>query len=299
MTFNYWKRKISDRYDGWRVTKVDTLFSVIPHILRTRLDSQVYYEEKVPIDEIEGFIRKHKADMPGLSVMHIIIAALVRVFSQRPRLNRFVVHNKIYARNSLSVCLTAKRSLTEDGDEAVVKLDFDPSYTLDDVVRKVHDEFEKCLPQGQQNNTDSTARFLSNLPQLVLRIAIGALRVMDKFGWLPKSIHDASPWHCSLYLTNMGSLGAESVYHHLYEFGTCSLFISMGKKSYSHIPDEDGNMVKHKSILLRCVIDERICDGYYYASSMRLLGTLLSRPGQLLIPPSEVVLDDGVDRKRI
>ena len=105
----YFKWKFGDRYDGWRVRKVDAVFSVIPYFLRTRMDAQNFFEEKVDIDHIEEFIKEHKEDIPDLSIMHIIMASLVRLISQRPHLNRYVIWNKIFARNHVNFSIAVKR----------------------------------------------------------------------------------------------------------------------------------------------------------------------------------------------
>jgi len=122
---------------------------------------------------------------------------------------------------------------------------------------------------------------------------------LDKVGMMPKFINKASPWHSSIFLTNIGSIGVESIYHHLYEFGTCSMFVAMGKKSRRHTIDRNGDMKSHKSILLKFVLDERICDGFYYASSMRVLNKILADPSVLLLPPEKVNIDEGVGKKRV
>ena len=88
---------------------------MIPFFLRKRLDAQNYFQERIPIDNIEAFIKEHKEEMPGLSIMHVVIAAMVRLVSQRPYLNRFVVWNKLYARNYFNVSMVVKRSLTDSG----------------------------------------------------------------------------------------------------------------------------------------------------------------------------------------
>jgi hypothetical protein len=120
---------------------------------------------------------------------------------------------------------------------------------------------------------------------------------LDKIGIMPKFIFNASPWHCGIFLTNIGSLGVESIYHHLYEFGTCSMFVAMGKKSKRHSFNRSGELSAYKSILLKFVMDERICDGFYYASSMRMLEKILHDPSVLLSPPKKVVIDEGVGRE--
>jgi hypothetical protein len=297
--FPYFAWKWGDRYDGWRVRKVDAVFRVIPYILRTRMDAQNFFEEKIPIDHIEAFIKKHKENIPDLSLMHVVMAALVRVISQRPHLNRFVVWNKIFARNHLNFSIAIKRSLTDAGEETLIKPCFMPGDTLIDVVRKTKEIQLANQQQGTQNASDLISKILGMLPDGLMRVVVWLMLWSDKVGMLPKFINEASPWHCSIFLTNIGSIGVESIYHHLYEFGTCSNFVAMGKKSRYHSYHRDNGMNSHKQIRLKFVLDERICDGYYYASSMRLLNKLLTNPETLLSPPEKIVLDEGVGRKPV
>lgn len=295
----YFRWSFGDRYDGWRVKNVDAVFSVIPYFLRTRMDAQNFFEEKVDIDHIEAFIKEHKDDIPDLSVMHVIMAALVRLISQRPHLNRFVIWNKIFARNHVNFSIAVKRTLSDEGEETLIKPYFLPTDTLQDIVRKTKAEQESNQKVGQQNSSDTISKILGLLPEFLLRFVVFMLLHLDKVGMMPKFINKASPWHSSIFLTNIGSIGVESIYHHLYEFGTCSMFCAMGKKSRRYTIDKNGDMILHKSIQLKFVLDERICDGFYYASSMRMLNKILSNPAVLLLPPETVNIDEGVGKKRI
>lgn len=295
----YYRWALGDRYDGWRVKNVDAVFSVIPYFLRTRMDAQNFFEEKIDIDHIEVFIKDHKDDIPDLSIMHIVMASMVRLISQRPHLNRYVIWNKIFARNHINFSIAVKRSLSDEGEETLIKPYFLPTDTLQDIVRKTTKEQENNQQVGQQNSSDMISKILGFLPEFLLRFVVFSLLHLDKVGMMPKFINKASPWHSSIFLTNIGSIGVESIYHHLYEFGTCSLFCAMGKKSRRHTIDKNGDMKSHKSIQLKFVLDERICDGFYYASSMRLLNKILTDPSLLLLPPEQVNIDEGVGKKRI
>lgn len=297
--FPYFNRGWGDRYDGWRVRNVDVVFSVIPYFLRTRMDAQNFFEVNLRVDNIEAFIKEHKEDIPNLSIMHVVMAALIRLISQRPYLNRFVIWNKIFARNHMNFSIAVKRSLSDTGEETLIKPYFMPTDTLQDVVRKVEQERANNQQVGQKNASDKISKLLGLLPDSLLRTVVFSLLHMDKVGIMPKVINQASPWHCSIFLTNIGSIGVESIYHHLYEFGTCSMFVAMGKKSRSHTFDKDGSIVAHKSIQLKFVLDERICDGFYYASSMRQMSKYLDDPTLLLTPPENVIIDDGVRKKRV
>lgn len=293
----YFKKGLFDRYDGWRVKNVDAVFAIIPFILRTRIDSQVMFEENIPIDKIEAFIRAHREEMPELSLMQVVMAAIVRLMSQRPYLNRFIMWNKIYARNHINISLAIKRP--ESGEETLIKPEFEPDCTLRDVVRIVSEQLAANKAEGVKNNADKTSAVFGKLPSFLVRIAVFILFKLDNIGLLPKGLRRTSPWHCSAFLTNVGSLGIGPIYHHLYEFGTCSNFIAMGNKTRVHTLSSQSEPKVQKFIGLKFVSDERICDGQYYATSMKLLKRILANPESLLVPPENVIVDDGVKKPRL
>ena len=295
----YYSWSFGDRYDGWRVRKVDALFSVSPFIMTKRADSEVFFALKIPVDIIESFVREHKKEMPGLSIMDVVIASFVRLISQRPCLNRFIVWNKIFARNHVSFSIAIKRSMTISGEETVIKPYYLPSDTLRDVVQKTNKELLNNQQVGQENSSDAISKFMSFLPDFLLRSVVFCIKKLDSIGLMPKFFFEASPFHTSVFLTNLGSIGIESIFHHLYEFGTCSIFAAMGKKSTKKTVNSDGNVSTAKTIELKFVVDERICDGFYFATAMRLLEKILADPSALLLPPEQVVVDEGVGKKRI
>jgi len=295
---NYFQWSLGDRYDGWRLRNVDPMFSVAPFILKSRVDSQVLFEIKVPIDKIETFIRNHKEDIPDLSIMHVVMASLIRLISQRPNLNRFVIWHKIFARNHVNFSIAIKRSMSDIGEETIIEPYFLPTDTIQKIVSKTNIELQNTLKASQDNSTDNLSKIFSFLPDFLLRSVVFLLSCLDKIGLMPKIFNHASPFHASFFLTNLGSIGIESIYHHLYEFGTCSMFVAMGKKTKENVIEKNGEIKTNKSILLKFVLDERICDGFYYARSMRMLEKILSNPSDLLFPPKEVLIDEGVRKRK-
>jgi hypothetical protein len=295
---NYFHWSLGDRYDGWRLRNVDPMFSVAPFILKSRVDSQVLFEIKMPIDKIETFIRNHKEDIPDLSIMHVVMASLIRLMSQRPNLNRFVIWHKIFARNHVNFSIAIKRSMSDIGEETIIKPYFLPTDTIQEIVSKTNIELQNTLKACQDNSTDNLSKIFGFLPDFLLRSVVFLLSCLDKIGLMPKIFNHASPFHASFFLTNLGSIGIESIYHHLYEFGTCSMFVAMGKKTKENVIEKNGEIKTNKSILLKFVLDERICDGFYYARSMRMLEKILSDPSNLLFPPKEVLIDEGVRKRK-
>lgn len=294
------KRKFGDRYDGFKLRKIDTLFYIIPLIMRTRIDSLVYFEDEIDITEVEHFIREHRrTDIKNLSMLLVFMSAIVRLYAMRPRLNRFVAGKNVYARNSMRISLSVKRNLTIHGEETTIMPEFDPEDTLYDICRKFGDTYEKEVEEVKDadyggNETDIVAKAIGICPMFIKSFIVWAARNLDKVGLLPKFINHASPFHSSAFITDMGSLGIGPIYHHLYEFGTCSVFFAMGKKETKTVSADDGSTEKRRIINIKIVADERICDGYYYASSMRILKKLIRHPEQLLLPPEAVYEDDAI-----
>lgn len=216
----YFPWRLGDRRDGWRLRNVDPFFAMIPFFVRKRVDAQIFYQQSIPIDIIEAFVKEHKDEMPDLSVMHVFIAIGVRLFSQRPRLNRFVMRNKLYARKYINMSLIVKRSLTDDGEETLIKVNFLPTDTLYDVVRKVQQELNENQPEGEKNSADKISKILNYVPAFLKRFLVSTAVFMDRMGILPRALEEISPWHTSFFLVNNGSIGLDSVFHHLYNIGT-------------------------------------------------------------------------------
>lgn len=265
------------RSDGKRVKNVSLLFRVIPHIMRTREDSQVYFSQDVPIKFMEAYINKKAQEGIKLSYMHIIYAAIVRTIYERPWLNRFVIDGRTYDRNDIFVSLTIKKSLEDSSPETVVKLRFTGKETILDIKEKLEEAILKNKDIKMKNNMDKLVLALGKTPNIVLKLVINLFKVLDKYGLLPKKIIELSPFHTSAFLTNVGSLGIDAIYHHLYNFGTTSLFFAMGKKKKGFIHDDE-EIIEEKCISIAFVGDERICDGYYYANSFKLFNKYIKKP---------------------
>ncbi len=289
------KRRFGDRYDGYRIRDLDPVFQIIPSIMRTRLDSQVFFDYELDITELEKFVREHrKTDMPNLRMLHIFMAAMVRAMSQMPHLNRFIAGKKLYAHNNIRISLACKRSLSLESEETTIMPEFEPEDTLYDVVKKVEKIIREEVyeQQVEGNGTDIVARTLGAIPTCIKSGFVDLMRNLDKIGLMPKFINKVSPFHSSMFITDLGSCGIGPIFHHLYEFGTCSVFVAMGKKETKYEVDSQGNVITKRYIGMKIVADERICDGYYYATSMRLMARLIRHPERLLTPPDEVISDN-------
>ena len=291
------KRRFGDRKDGWRLRHTQSVFAVMPHLMKTRNDAQVYFDEEIDIEELEKYVRNMRKaqNMPAFSMYHVFIAATVRMFVMRPRLNRFIMNGKTYARNRLTSSMTAKRSMSKDAEEATIKPHFEKTDTVFDVYRRVNEAMEKEVKTTEtENSTDIAARILNTLPAWLVRAFVNFIIFVDHRGWLNDFINQISPFHTSFYITDVGSIGIQPIYHHLYNFGTTSVFIALGKKSIVPVVQADGSIVPKKVVRIKLVLDERICDGHYYAESFRMFRRLLKHPEMLEVPPTEFPDDDWI-----
>lgn len=264
------------RSDGKKVKNVSLLFRIIPHIMKTRNDSQVYFRQDVPIKFMDVYINKKAQEGVKISYMHIIYAAIIRTIYERPWLNRFVMDGRTYDRNDIFVSLTIKKSLEDNAPETVLKLKFTGEETILDIKEKLENAIVENKDIKTKNNMDKLVYELGKTPNIILKLVVGIFKLLDKYGLLPKKIIELSPFHTSAFLTNVGSLGIDAIYHHLYNFGTTSLFFAMGKKKKDFI-HEDEEIIEEKCISIAFVGDERICDGYYYASSFKLFNKYIKK----------------------
>ena len=274
------------RSDGKKIKDLPPIFKIMPCVMPERVDSQVYFKQDIALKSLDEYIDRKAEEGIKISYMNIVYAAIVKIIGERPNLNRFAMNGSLYQRNKVYVSLVIKKSLTDDGTETPIKLDFDGSENIFEIKNKLDEAIEKNKEVSNMNGTDKLTLAFSFIPNGLIRVAFKFLMFLDKHGLMPKKIIEVSPFHTSVFLTNVGSLGIDSIYHHIYNFGTTSMFFSMGKKKKSYIYEDD-EFRQEKCITLAFVGDERICDGYYYASSFKLLSKYLKKP-ELLEENGEV-----------
>ncbi len=288
-----YKRRIGDRKEGRLLRSLDAFTKFTPFIMKTRNDSTNQFIDKVEVSDLDRWLRAKRAEgWKGLGMLHVFVAAYVRVVASRPAVNRFISGQRIYARNNIEVVMAVKRTLTTEGSETTIKIPLDASDTVFDVYRKMNEKIDEIkADDGEGNNTEQTAALLGKLPRIVLRFAIWLINLLDYFGLLPQFLLDASPFHGSMIITDLGSLGIPPVYHHIYNFGNLPVFVAFGAKRREMELDKTGAPVERKYMDYTVVSDERICDGYYFATAFKYFKYYLRNP-ELLETPPETVEED-------
>ncbi len=286
------RRRMGDRKDGRLLRSLNAFSKFIPYIMPQRVDRLVGYEESFEISEVDRRLRQLRVDgYKGIGLLHFLIACHIRVISMLPGVNRFIAGRRVYAHNDISIVMTVKHSLSVDATETTIKVHFQPTDTIFDVYRKMNEKIEEIKTAEEDNNTEEVAGFFAKFPRFLLRFALTIVRVMDYFGWLPESIVEASPFHGSMIITDLGSLRIGPVYHHIYNFGTLPVFIAFGSKYRKYEISKKRELVENKYIDTKMVIDEGIVDGHYYAQLLQAYRYMFQHPEILENPPTKVVED--------
>ena len=218
-----------------------------PFIMIDRNDACNQFAGSVEISETDRWLRAKRAEgYKGLGMVHLFIAAYIRVLCHLPGLNRFVSGQRVYARNNIIINMMVKRGITVDAEETCAKVEFEPTDTIYDVYRKMNAAVEE-IRSSDDSGTENVARILMGIPRLVLKLAVKIIKFLDYFDWLPASLINVSPFHGSMIITDLGSLGIGPIYHHIYNFGNLPVFLAFGAKRRVTELDRHGQPVEHNT----------------------------------------------------
>lgn len=287
-----YKRRYGDRKEGRLLRSIPGFAKFIPFIMPQRNDRFIHYEESFEISTLDRRLRELRVQgYKGIGILHFIIASYIRTVSMLPGINRFVVGRRIYARNDIEVVMTVKRDLSVNATETTIKVHFEPTDTIFDVYRKMNEKIDEIKSSDENNNTEDVADAFARLPRFLIRFALAIVRMLDYFGWLPQSLLEASPFHGSMIITDLGSLRIGPVYHHIYNFGTLPVFIAFGAKYHKYEINKHGRVEDRKYIDTKMVLDEGTVDGHYYAQLLRAFRYIFEHPEIVETPPTKVIED--------
>ena len=262
------------RPDGVRVKNTTAIVSAIPYIMPKRYDAQNYITEYADMEILRRYIHEKRREGVRIPYMAVILAAYFKAYQENPKINRFIMNRRIYQRNHFCVSFVILKNRADGTpDETSVKLFFEDGDDIFSINRKIEEAVAKNQVAAHNNNTDKFANFMFSLPVLPA-LVMGFVNLLDHCGLLPRRIIDLSPFHTSLFITNLASINTSAIYHHCYEFGTTGVFVCMGKPVANYISGE----YRKKLIPLSVVMDERICTGHEYALFWATLRRYLRHP---------------------
>ena len=263
------------RADGRKAKGLTAIERAIPHIMPKRVDAQNYVTEYFDEEIIKNYIHKVRREKGiRMSRMSVIIAAYHMAAMRHPYINRFVMNSKVFDRNHFCVSFVMlKKRADGTPDETTVKVYIEPEDDIFTINQRINDIIAKNSEPKHNNNTDKFANFMLAIPVLPY-VVMALVRFMDRFGLLPRFIIDLSPFHTSMFITNLASINTTHIYHHVYEFGTTSVFLSVGKS----IPNYLSGDLDKKLLPISVVMDERICTGHDYAVFNKTFQKFLRQP---------------------
>ncbi|HWS29602.1 MAG TPA: 2-oxo acid dehydrogenase subunit E2 [Clostridia bacterium] len=276
------KRRFGDRKDGYWLRDTDALHAFTPYLMPNRTENEAFILEQIDLTNILNYLEKKNAEHPEYkyTIFHVITAALAKAITLRPKMNRFIKGRRIYERNELTFAFVVKKKFADEAHEALAFLSFDKDCTIDVVHDRIMKEIYECRSEKLDNSTAGMDTLLK-LPRPILKVLIGILNILDYHGRVPLSLIKTDPNYASVFMSNLGSIGLKAGYHHLNNWGTNSIFVTIGEKAMRPIYDADGNAAIRPVLELGLTLDERIADGYYYAKTVKLVKHLLQNPEML------------------
>lgn len=265
------------RADGIRVKDVDPMYALIPYFLTKRYDAMNMITLDLPEEPMKDYMNRKRRDGTPISHLALIIAAYVQVIAEFPAINRFVKNKRIFQHRDITVSMVVLRPGNDS--DTMSKIYFEPEDTIFDVQNKINTYITENRRDNNANSLDKWMGFLLKF-RLIVRVFIALIRWLDNIGLLPMAVIKASPFHASLLISNLASIRTNHIYHHVYEFGTTSVAITMGNMEEVPRRSREG-VTFDRCIPLGVVMDERICSGHYFAQAFARMREYLKNPEKL------------------
>lgn len=268
-----------DRKDGTFLKKIDSMHYIMPLMYPNRCDNEAFMYEKFDLTKTYEYLEKKKDEETGYkyNVFQIIVTALLKTITLRPELNRFITNYRLYQRNEVSAAFTVKKVFSEQGEEVLAFIHSSFDDNIDSIHRKIYDQVSFLRSDHKDPSTEGMD-MLQKIPEF-LKNALGTgARFLDRHGWMPQSLIETDPYRASVVVANLGSIGLRAGYHHLTNWGTTSLFCLIGQIKKRPFYDEDGNAEWKMSVDVGLTVDERITDGYYCSTAIKMLKEFVENP---------------------
>ncbi|GAA5165354.1 hypothetical protein GCM10011366_05830 [Ornithinimicrobium tianjinense] len=276
------------RRDGHLVEDLPALRKVVPHLMATRLEGTIYYTQHLDVEHLMDWLDEVNAglvadDPRRVKFFHVFLTAYARLFRVRPELNRFISGRRTYEHREISFSFTVKQAMTESAPDLQARIVFTGTETVEEARARV-EEVVTSARAGTQSEDDPLTDVLVRLPVPVVAGIARVAWTLDAANLLPRFLQDAVPVYASSYLVNLGSLGGNAPFHHLYQRGTASIFTSIGTIEPEPVVDASGQVVARRRVDVVYTVDERATDGFYLVRSAELLQSMLADPESLTRP---------------
>jgi pyruvate/2-oxoglutarate dehydrogenase complex dihydrolipoamide acyltransferase (E2) component len=267
------KKHRLDRSDGYYISTQSAFSRLFNTMSPRRCDNVVFFEETIDVEKILKYRINHKE----ISMTHILVAALLETIKKHPNLNSFVLNSRLYKHKDVTISTIVKRELKDDADELIGKFKFNETDNIQVVQNKLTKDINKMR---KDKNSDKLLETLGNLPTPLFKLVVGIIKLLIKIDKYPSSIKAMDPTYSSVFVANLGSIDLDAPFHHLYEWGTCSIFITMGVIHKEAIVVNDEIKIKNVCNIVFS-IDERIGEGMKFETALKTFKYYLENPEEL------------------
>ncbi len=284
---------MGDRFDATYLKDVDSMHFIMPFMYPDRCDNQAFFTFKIDLTNLNAYLAKKNADNPEYkyNMFQCVVAAALKTIFLRSKLSIFIHNRKMYRRNEVSAAFTVKQEFADNGGEVLAFLHAKPEWTIDDVHNEIHRQLLKLKTKGYADESTSIIDKLNKAPKWITRPLIGGICRLEKIGLIPPAMVETDPYHSSIVLANLGSIGLPNGYHHLTNWGTTSMFLLIG--TIGRLPFYENDTVTFRDgVEIGFTVDERIADGFYFARSIKMLQLFLEQPELLERPMNEKLSDE-------
>lgn len=257
---------------------------LMPLILPSRTHAVIFYQTLANVEGTLSWIEANNSQDAAqkVSLFQVLLTAIVRTLADRPQLNRYVKGGRIWQRDHVALTFSVKQARKDSARIVSTKLRFDEDIDIFSLGSRVHEAVNRGR-SGKKTSAETTIRRLLTLPRPLAAPLLWARHQLDEWGLMPASALEFDPLYTSAMVSNVGSFGLSAVYHHPFEDGTCSINVSMGRVAMTPVALQDGTIVARKTLDLRFTLDDRICDGFYYARTLALLQWFIENPQVLAV----------------
>ena len=270
-----------ERLDGVRITGLDGFHAVAPYIMPKRTEAEVSSTETFDVTDLCAYMaRRNQEEGTNLKLFHAFCTAVARTIYLRPKMNIFISGKRYWQRKDITLSFVAKRKFEDEAEEVLLFMKVESKMTLDDVSQLILGDVDE-VRKNKVNDVGATMDFLAKMPRFIMEIIFFFVRKFEYFGVMPASLMKGDPNYSTVLLSNLGSIGAGAPYHHLSNYGTCSIMITIGTMRKEMRRMEDGTDQERTLLDATITFDERIADGFYFAKSLRIARFLLEHPEHL------------------
>ena len=285
------------RRDGIYIKDLDPFKRLFPYVMEGRNNSVVYTIQRVDATNLLRFLESHNAGRPKeerVGLFHVFLAVIARTFHLRPELNRFIVGRRFYQHKDISITFVAKKEYTEEAPESEVRMAFSGTETLEEIRDRVNRKLSFARSENKGSD-DRLMELVASLPRPLVSLVVRLIKWLDYHNILPTFLMEAIPLYTSIYLANLGSIGLGAPFHHLFEMGSASSFLTIGKIEKQPVVDEAGAVVARDCIEFAFAFDERVSEGFNHIRSIQVFQNLLTHPELLVTGETSIekILEAG------